>query len=259
MLSPAPENKILRRMSYISDQVGILNRYAREQEGWDDHINNSVRFINEVLNEFAASQIVVLGSGWLLDFPLDRIASSGAKIILVDVCFPPQLIRKIQNFDNVKCLRADITGGYIKSVYEQVKKNKGDFYIPAEIPLPNIKPEEGKLLISLNILNQLDILLVDYIKRNLNSDEMVILEFRKLLQESHINMLKKHPFILVTDCTEIIINKGGQKVGEKELIFTSLPEGEKSHNWEWQFDTHGLYNSHADTHMKVKSVFSKPN
>jgi hypothetical protein len=36
-----------------------------------------------------------------------------------------------------------------------------------------------------------------------------------------------------------------------------MPPGDSIQEWEWQFDTHQLYNSNADTQMKVRAVFSK--
>jgi hypothetical protein len=257
MLTPAPERKILRRMDYISDQKGIMRRYFREQEGWKSHLDRAGNFISVVLQNNETNHIVVLGSGWLLDFPIEKILQSVARITLVDVHFPAQVLRKAEKLKNVECLPADITGGYIQAVYNQVKLNKLTFTIPGGITAPRISPEKGKLILSLNILNQLDILLIDYIQKEAHCSEDLIIKFRKLLQESHVQMIMEHPFILMTDYREILINNQGKTLQEKDLIFTELPEGELTREWEWHFDTHQLYNAHANTIMKVRSVFSK--
>jgi hypothetical protein len=257
MLAPSPERNILQRMNYISDQKGILRRFFREAGGWNEHLNLSGAFIQGILQSNEVNQVVVLGSGWLLDFPLEKIIPLVEKITLVDVLFPIQIQRKVRNIKKVECIAADITGGFIQLVYEQLKQGRPKFTIPRDIPVPHISPEKGKLILSLNILNQLDILLVDYIRKNKIKDEELILKLRKLLQESHISMLQEHPYILITDFREILINTHGKVLEERELIFTQLPEGDLMKEWEWRFDTHRLYNAHADTLMKVRAVFSK--
>jgi len=256
MLCPAPEKKILRRMNYISDQKGILRRFMRE-DGWKSHVDQAGSFINDVLEKNSFRHIVVLGSGWLLDFPIETALQHVEKITLVDVYFPPPVLKKAKSLANVECIAADITGGFIRSVYSQVRTSKQNFFIPGDVLPPRIMPEKDKLVISLNILNQLDILLVDYIRLHGRYDEDSILNFRKIIQESHINMIREHSFILMTDYREILINSQGNVIEEKELVFTDFPHGDTTNEWEWQFDSHRLYNPHADTTMKVKAVFSK--
>jgi len=244
-------------MNYISDQKGIMRRYLREQHAWNQHLLNAGSFITDVLHQENVNHVVLLGSGWLLDFPLEKILTLVKKITLVDVYFPPQILRKVMDVKGVECISADITGGYIETVYERLRSNKTDFSIPEDIARPKIAPEDDKLIISLNIMNQLDILLVDYIQSKIKMDDNKILEFRKTLQQDHCSMLQEHPFILISDYRELLINTKGNVLEEKELIHVAFPVCDLSEEWEWQFDTHRLYNAHADTRMKVRALFSK--
>lgn len=244
-------------MNYISDQKGILRRYKREREEWSGHLSNSGSFILEILKEHDFKKVVVLGSGWLLDFPLENILPFVEKISLVDVYFPPGVVKNVKRFDNIEIIQTDITGGHIKSIYEQVKASKKKYSFPLEMQVPGIIPEKGKLIVSLNLLNQLDILLVDYIRKYAICKEEDVVKFRKLIQESHIHMLNEHPYILITDYKEILINTQGKVLEERELIFAKIPAGDVSREWEWEFDTHHLYHDHANTRMKVMAMFSK--
>ena len=80
----------------------------------------------------------------------------------------------------------------MQEVYELVKnyrrnRIKADL---AEIELTMYKPEEPvDYIISLNILNQLDILLVDYLKKSSIYDEEELKFFRGRIQKSHIDSL----------------------------------------------------------------------
>jgi len=233
-----------------------MRRYLRENSGWNIHLDKAGSFILEVLKNKDFDHVVVLGSGWLLDFPIERILPFVKKITLVDIHFPPQIQRKIADFKEVECILADITGGYIQAVFNNLRKVKEVFHLPENINPPRIASKEKMLIISLNILNQLDILLVDYIREHSRSKEEDLSSLRKILQESHIKMLSEHPFVLITDYREILINTDGRVVGEKDLIFTELPSGGMEQEWEWEFDTHRLYHDHANTRMKVMAIFS---
>jgi hypothetical protein len=257
MLAPCPERRILRRMDYLSDQEGILRRFRRERKGWETHLKNTREFITESLTQTEVTRLVVLGSGWLLDFPLDELPPSVEKISLVDVNFPREVENLSRKSGKVELIKADITGGYIQAIYEQLRQGKKIFTIPEDIAPPSIAPEKGKVILSLNILNQLDILLVDYIKRKMKAGDDEIAGFRRLLQESHLNMLRPHPFILVSDHREVSLGEKGQVEDDKSLLFTDLPKGEFEKEWDWMFDSNRLYNENANTLLKVRAIFSK--
>ena len=257
MFAPAPELKVLKKMNYISDQEGIIRRFLREQNGWQSHLSRTSSFILSVLEKHETNHIVVLGSGWLLDFPLEDILSLVQKIDLVDVYFPAQILKKAAKYSKVECIKADITGGYIQSVYDQLRNTDKVFKIPEIKPDNPIFPKQGKLVISLNILNQLDILLIDYICSKIVMETEQIQSLRQILQESHINLLQEHSFILISDYKELLINRRGDVLEEKELIFTRFPQGKIVEEWDWFFDSHQLYNSRGNTLMKVKAVYSK--
>jgi len=257
VFAPAPERKILRRMNYISDQQGILRRYLREEGGWNSHLDHCSEFILRILKYNATEQLVVLGSGWLLDFPVEKILPLVKKVYLVDVHFPPQILKKAENSDKIECVNADITGGLIKNIYDKLGHSKKNFQIPEFVPKPVISKENGKLVISLNIMNQLDILIIDYIRKNIELHDADILKLRKNIQDAHLQMLSENAFILISDYREILMNSKGKILEERDLIFSQLPSGDETDEWEWSFDTHRLYNAHADTIMKVKAIFSK--
>ena len=60
------------------------------------------------------------------------------------------------------------------------------------LPFDNLKKslEEYDLVISLNLLNQLDILLCDYLKEKFKIDnEETLLPIRKIIQQNHLDIL----------------------------------------------------------------------
>ena len=222
MLAPSPEYKVLKRMGYIKDQEGILNRYLRESKGWEQHLENTSGFILECLKNKKVRELVVFGSGWLLDFPLDKLAGMIENIKLVDIYHPPQILKKVKKYRGVECISADITGGYIAKIFQDIKKFEKQnvpFVFPAGSFLPEYNFHEYSYVISLNILNQLDILLTDYLKKKIILDEGTLQQIRKRLQNDHLDMIKKAPYILITDYEELLINRDGEEGEIKNLLY----------------------------------------
>ena len=66
---------ILKKMGYLADQYEIIHRYHREQGGWDSHLKNCREYITKKGTKHNVKEITILGSGWLLDVPLELLKS----------------------------------------------------------------------------------------------------------------------------------------------------------------------------------------
>jgi hypothetical protein len=105
-------------------------------------------------------------------------------------------------------------------------------------------------VVSLNILNQLDILIVDYLRRYITCDDAEILSLRKKIQSSHVDSLPRDRSCLITDYEEWTYAQD-QLVSKKPLVHIPLPEGKKKTSWTWQFDLHKTYHKGKTTHFHV--------
>jgi len=247
----------LRKMSYLSDQQGIMNRYIREKENWDKHLNESKNFILKSAQNKENGKAVVLGSGWLLDLPLQELSETFAEVVLIDIIHPKQVLRKIRKFNNVKAIQADITGGMVDYFYHSTKtiQSKDEKFIlePTDQFSFNL-PENTDFVISLNIMCQLHIILVDYLKTlNLYSDSE-LKELDKQIQLSHLNMLPKNKTCLITDIEEEILDENNQIIGVNPLIHVDLPEGNFSKTWQWKFDSLMTYRDDAKTFFNTQAI-----
>ena len=177
-------------MKYLSDQQGIMNCYLAEGENWEPHLKKTKDFILQCLQENKYASVAVIGSGWLLDVPMDFLAENCKSVYLIDVIHPPQIIQKIRKYENAKAVMADVTGGAIQGAYHFTRvyrKSGGESIldIPFNAAVPGMRTD---YVISLNILNQLDILLIDYLKKHVEITPGEEIEFRKRIQS---RMLKK--------------------------------------------------------------------
>jgi len=231
-------------MNYLSDQRGIIKRYINEKQNWEVHLTNTKKYITYCLKDKKLKSVAILGSGWMLDVPLEFLVKNFKKVTLIDINHPKQIKHKLRKFDNVELKNADISGGAIMQVYDLVKnyRRTGIKKDLQEIEFTGFNPEEPvDFEISLNILNQLDILLVDYMKGFSIFDESELNYFRSRIQKSHIDSLIPGKSCLITDYEEEIFNMNGNPDSKRKLIFTDFPVGKNTKTWQWDFDLTGSY------------------
>lgn len=246
---------MLREMKYISDQQGIMNRYFAESKGWNEHLQNSRSFILEKIRKYRPETVMILGSGWLLDVPLQELLIECKKVYLVDIHHPSQVQHQVRKTQNARLISADISGGAVQQIYNLVKAYKKDKVKKSidTISLHHPDLPAADYYVSLNLLNQLDILLVDYLKRHIYYQKTEITGFRKLILQHHLSFLKPGSSCLVTDIKEIIINRKKEVHQEIELVHIELPEGKSRKNRTWKFDRKE-YNPGFDTLMDVVAL-----
>jgi len=177
-------------------------------------------------------------------------------VFLVDIRHPAQIIKKVESMNEVDLIEADLSGGAISKLWDLAHKKtqaKGASLLDQlslQPPLRHIAPDA---VISVNLLNQLDIILCDYMSRKgyFQQEESRLL--RSALQEFHLQWITETPGCLVSDVLEKNTDKKGE-ISSKSLLYTTLPEGIRSDSWTWEFDSAGSYRIHTHTSMEVKAV-----
>lgn len=255
-LSKLKYKYILWHMDFYSDQHEIMNRYLREKKGWDKHLDKTKKFILHSCKNISGGNLLVLGSGYLLDLPINELLAKFDNIYLVDIIHPRKVKKKYKKFLEIHFVDADITGGMIKKAFEISKFNKRN----KEKALLNtfdldefnfaIKPD---FVISLNILNQLNILIIDYLKKKriFSDKELLILE--KNIQKKHLALLQKEKSCIIADYEEELYNDDDELIAVKPSVFVDFPKGERE-NWQWAFDTNFTYNFDTKTYFNVVAI-----
>jgi len=230
--------RILNRMEYYEYQRGLIYHHLSEHGGWNSHLKRCREFILKAVDYYKPSIVTVLGSGWLLDFPLSEIAGSVSRINLVDIVHPPEVKDQIAGMKNVVLREEDISGGLILEVWNKARRriffNKLRSF--DAIQIHDYKPDfDPGLIVSLNILTQLESMPVAFLRKRSSLNEEKFTELRKNIQAGHIRFLCKHKSVLITDLAEIITEDSG-KVREIPSLLTELPEGKLREEWTWNFD-----------------------
>ncbi len=242
-LSPYPSRRVLRRMGFLRDQKGIINRYFRESANWDVHMGKSQRYILDAVRRMNARRVALLGSGWLLDIPVETLAAECEQVYLIDIVHPPQIIHRIESMDNVTPVQADVTGGWISFAYElQHLKNSQEVSRKLSSAPENRFSFNEKVdcWVSVNILDQLDSLICEYLEGSKHITAGQLSEIRASVQDSHLGFLAAHEGVVITDVREIRV-KEGKREAAREVLHVPLPRGSHVQTWTWIFDTQGTY------------------
>lgn len=247
---------MLRKMNYTSDQQGIMKRFVQEYDSWKQHIDNTKNEIIRWSQNKSKTSCAILGSGWLIDVPLAELSQIFKKVVLYDILHPNPIKNKIKQYSNVEMIELDVTGNAVQECYNAIQYYKGTKKV---FPLNDIQisgfpySNEFDYVVSVNILNQLDILLVDYLKNyNLYPDQ-AIHEFRTKIQATHLNSLPKDKSCLITDTEEKIFTPEGSPEIVNSLIHIDLPKQKLVNSWDWKFDMHQNYIRGKNVIFKVES------
>ncbi|MCK4663804.1 MAG: hypothetical protein KAT68_13110 [Bacteroidales bacterium] len=249
--------KIINKMGFISDQKGIIDRYFREQQGWNEHIKNTKNFILKSAEIKNKEKVAILGSGWLLDIPIENISKNFKEVYLYDINHPKQIEHKINKYSNVKLITCDITGGVTKQVFnliKQFKKGKQKVNINDIVYNDFIFSEKMDFVISVNIMNQLDNLIIEYLERFNIFKSVELLQIRKKIQEVHIKSLPLNKSCLITDHEELVLNDKNELEKKNNLIFVDLPKGNFRKKWTWKFDSCKTYIKNKKTYFNVIGI-----
>jgi hypothetical protein len=140
----------------------------------------------------------VLGSGWLLDIPAEELAAMFDEVWLFDIKHPAMVSRRMKNLPNVRLIETDISG-FAEPIYDAVRSAKQSFNSENINPIFDFDLTQFSYIVSCNILNQLDILILDYLKTKirLTSEEERILRTR--IQQTHLQILPQKKSCLISD------------------------------------------------------------
>lgn len=243
---------IARRTGYVKDQNGIQNRFVREAKQWESHLESTKKYIVESMSVVQQhNNVAILGSGWLFDVPIDELANTFETVDLYDIVHPEQVVVKMNKYPNVHLKQFDLTNG---TVALAEKCHTFDEFLSLFRNIQIADFSQYDFVVSVNLLNQLDIILCDFLVEKFNVQESQLIPIRTLIQQRHIDMLPKGKTCLITDYCEENIAIDSPKAETKSLIYCNLPQGDNAEEWLWHFDTNQMYHKGWITTMKVRAI-----
>jgi len=248
--------RVLHRLGYYDYQHGLIHRHMNQDEGWNSHLACCRNYILNAVAEIKPLKVTVLGSGWLLDLPLTELLEAGIMVSLIDIVHPPEAYSQAASLPGVELIEDDATGGVVEEIWEKAGKlplfRKLRTLESINVPVYELKGDPG-LVISLNILSQLDVLPVEFLKKRSKVKEEEIFRFRKMIQDNHLRFLSKHSSLLITDISEVFTDLKGNTT-EVQSVITDLPAGKSRREWTWDFDLKKSDYYEKSSVMKVVAI-----
>ncbi len=230
--------RMLNKMGYYNYQNGLIYHHINQQGGWENHEEHCRGFIIKALEFYKPEKVTVYGSGWLLELPLAELVERTGRICLVDIVHPPDVISQIRSYKNIELIEQDVTGGLIAEVWQKTGKYSffNKLHSLEDIIVPEYKPDgDPGMVISLNLLTQLESLLIDFLKKRTKIKDGEAALFRAKIQKKHIDFLMKYSSVLITDYAEVITTRSGS-INTIHTLLTDLHPYQSSEEWTLIFD-----------------------
>mgnify|MGYP001587983380 CR=1 FL=1 len=231
--TPVPAR--VRNYGYLKRLIAIEFRERRRRAAWGPHLAHTRSYIVKAMDLVPRPRTaVVLGSGLLLDVPLEDLSERFETVYLVDIFHMPHVRKVVHAFHNVKLLTGDITG-----IFAAMKEGKTPD--PRTPPPPALIPHirDADLLVSCNCLTQLAGAFNDRFRKTQGFADADCDQLSAQVMEHHIAALVKDAggvSVLITD-TQRVAMRGSDIVGRKDLLKTvRLPHSTNpkfDETWEW--------------------------
>lgn len=221
-----------KEIGYLYESIATGARFKRCQKAWATHLQKTRQCILSASNQITPEgRILILGSGWLADIPLEELAGKFREIILVDAVHPTESTKFASRFSNVRLLHCDITG-WIESLL--LAESKDDISAPPDVPKILFHEGPFELMISANILSQLSVKPMEWLVKKFRFEEAQLDFWKRRLQRAHLNFMEtlSRARCLITDTDYRIIDSENTII-ERGRLLSDIHLPQSLDSWEW--------------------------
>lgn len=236
----SPHCSIARKFGYLKESIAIPARHKRCKEAWQPHLQQSKEAISSAAAQCLHKKtVLILGSGHLLDVPLDYLSQNFKEVILVDIVQPRSVQRMIQSYPNVTLEEWDVTET-ANILLKPALSNE-------EILLQNtpqrfLDNADIDFVVSLNLLSQIPIPFSKHLLA-LNILESRIAIYCQQLVENHLAYIKKFnaTYCIISDLKHFTYNRSGKEIDAYDALYgIAMPLPQES--WLWHMAPFGELN-----------------
>lgn len=232
-----PANKSAKMLGQLRETIALEARYKRSRMQWASHLDNTKALIKDSSQLISKpKEVIVLGSGLLLDIPIEFLSKHFQHVYLLDVVHLKSTKQSIKNFRNITFIEHDITGLSEQLIFSPSHNNQDLTHQPA---IPKLSANTS-LVVSSNMLSQLHLPIVDFVEKKLKYDTTKQEELAIKIIQAHLAMLAdlSCQVCLITDYIREYTNEV-TNMSEKEsaLLGVQLPTPDRK--WQWQIAPKG--------------------
>ena len=238
-----------RSLGYVRESFALRARERRQTHAWAAHRAETARFLEALPVD--GDTLALLGSGPLLDVPLETLAAHWPRLVLIDLVHPRAARARASALTNVAVRMLDVTGCVAALDAGTARPNPR----PPALDLPT-----SATVVSLNLLSQLPILPLARLAR-LRAQVHEAEAFAQALVRTHVEWLEAMPVrrsALVTDVRRrwtVTPRRGGAPVHEVEdtLHGYTMPTADRA--WTWAVAPRGELDAETELTLDVEAWF----
>ena len=229
----APER--VRKYGYLKRLIALEFRERRCRGAWGPHLARTRQFIVKAIDLVPRPRsVVIVGSGLLLDVPLEDLADRFERVYLVDMFHMPQVRRAVRRYFNVKLLAGDVTG-----LFAMLKEDKapGPRTPPPSPRIPHLA--DADMIVSCNCLTQLAGPFNDLFRATRGFADADCDMLSAQVMEKHLAAITHEAAgvgVVITD-TERFAMQGDRIVSRTDLLKTvrlpPAPRPQFDEEWDW--------------------------
>lgn len=225
--------KAAKDWGYVYQNISLKFRSRRCAKAWKSHNENSRQFIRDYVAKIQPKSVLVIGSGLLLEVPIETLLEKTEKIYLVDLVHAREIRKLAAKNSKIELIEQDISG-----LLGILKKGTGPFQLK-NIPwkrLPAWNLPKVDLVISANLLSQIPLMISEVLPMTSETYK----KFARNVRDQHIERLfEQAPKVLLfADFETRYIDQGGTRI-KTESYEVSLKALKFDREWLWEIAPFG--------------------
>lgn len=242
--------KTAKDWGYVYQNISLKFRARRCAKAWKSHNENCREFVRGHLAKIQPKSVMVIGSGLLLEVPMEDLLVMAEKIYLVDLVHAPEIRRLAAKNPKVELIERDISG-----LLGLLKKGTGPFQLK-NIPWKRLPPWDlpaVDVVVSANLLSQIPLMISEVLPMTSDAYE----KFARSVRDQHLERLFKQAskVLLFADFETRYIGHEGQRI-KTESYDVNLQSLKFDREWIWEISPYGETSKDYRIEMLVRGYYS---
>lgn len=227
-----------RRFGHLREAIALQARARRCRHAWTAHLDHCHEAVHRSLADCpGGGTALVLGSGLALEYPLAILAAHFDRVVLADIVHLPAVRARARRHGNVALLECDLTGSL--TALERLDRRAAADELDALGEPPRLTDETDPIawVLSCNVLSQLPLLPVAWLRRRLaHPDEVGLEAFGRRLMARHLDWVATLAprNCLIADAEQTTHDAAGRVVEHTDIARAFALDAKAYMEWEWR-------------------------
>jgi hypothetical protein len=240
-------SKLAKTWGYTYQNVSLKFRSRRCAKAWQSHVDHCHDLMREQFQMIQPHTLMIIGSGLLLEIPMNDLLKRAEKIYLVDLVHAPEVRKLAKLHPKIELIEKDISG-----LLAILKKGEAPFQ-PNTIPWDTLSPwdlPKVDWVVSANLMSQIPLMISEALPMSAEAYKI----FARRLRDQHVERLIKQGtrVLLFADFETRYIAEDGSRV-KTEGYEVNLGGLKFFRDWSWNISPIGETSKEYRIEMLVKA------